>query len=51
MLEYKSLMEQNYVIERSIDDIAEKLLKPAPTEEEENAQDPDKAVDNETPLE
>jgi hypothetical protein len=31
------MMEKSFILERSIDEIAEKLLKPAPTEEEENA--------------
>lgn len=35
-------MGKKFVIERSIDQIAEKLLKPAPSEDEENAQDADK---------
>lgn len=32
--DFKSVMDQKYVIERSMEEIAEKLLKPAPTEEE-----------------
>jgi hypothetical protein len=37
--DYTSNMGQKFVIERSFEDIADKLIKPAPTEEEENAQD------------
>jgi|APSaa5957512535_1039671.scaffolds.fasta_scaffold91616_3 hypothetical protein len=41
-MEYTSAMEKKFVYERSMDEIAEKLMKPAPTEEEENNQDADK---------
>ena len=37
--DYTSNMGQKFVIERSFEDIADKLIKPAPSEEEENAQD------------
>ena len=43
--EFKSEMNQNFVIERSYTQIAEKLMKPAPSEEEENNQDADKPED------
>ena len=40
---YESKMGLKYVIERSLPDITEKLMKPAPTEEEQNQQDADAA--------
>lgn len=36
-------MGKQFIFERSMDDIAEKLMKPAPSEEEENTQDADKS--------
>ena len=41
--DYESAMGKKFVIERSLDDIAEKLMKPAPGEDEENQQDADAA--------
>lgn len=41
ILEYESKMGQKLLYERSMSDIAEKLMKPAPSEEEENTQDAD----------
>jgi hypothetical protein len=32
---YESQMGKQFVIERTLDDIAEKLMKPAPSDEEE----------------
>ena len=40
-------MDKKFVFERSMDDIAEKLMKPAPTEDEENNQDADKGEGDE----
>ena len=44
--EFESTMGQKFVVERSYTQIAEKLMKPAPSEEEENNQDADKAEED-----
>lgn len=43
ILPYESKMGKAFLYERSVDDIAVKLMTPAPTEEESNAQDADNA--------
>ena len=40
-------MAKKYIIERSLEQIADKLLTPQPTEEEANQQDADQAGENE----
>ena len=47
--DYTSSMGRAFVYERSMADIAEKLMKPAPTEEEENNQDADKVEEEAAP--
>lgn len=49
IMDYTSAMEKKFVFERSMDDIAEKLMKPAPGEDEENNQDADKAEEEASP--
>ena len=39
--DYKSPMGNEFLIERNVEEITEQLMKPAPTEEEDNAQDAD----------
>lgn len=49
IVDYTSSMGRAFVYERSMSDIAEKLMKPAPTEEEENNQDADKVEEEAAP--
>lgn len=43
--EYESKMGKSYLVERSLADVAEKLLTPAPLEDEANQQDADKVAE------
>ena len=45
--EFESKMAKKFIIERTVPQIADKLLTPQPTEEEANQQDADQPAENE----
>jgi len=45
--EFDSKMAKKFIVERTLPQIADKLLTPQPTEEEANQQDADQAAENE----